>query len=181
MTPDERERLILDAIPIARRAAGRMRHGVLPSEDPEDDIQGAVVGAIRAVDTWNPDGGSAWASWIHYGAMLGVQAERRRRRGASYDRAVRKREFHESSLSLDATRDDETLTLADTLAAAPLVDEAETVSPEAAALWATLTDRERLMCSTTARDAAEALGVQRGSVLKARHRLYERLRRETAA
>jgi RNA polymerase sigma-B factor len=97
--PLAREALIETHIPLARRLALRYRRA---PEPPDDLVQVACLGLVKAVDRWDPDRGFAFSSY----AVPTILGELRRHfRDATWD--VRPpRDLQELCMALEKARED---------------------------------------------------------------------------
>lgn len=150
----------------------------------EDDIQDGMFGLMLAAQSWDASKGT-FSNYSLRAIRWHIQRGRYLRGGVSYRYAARRRQWYRQPDSLDAPirtgpdNDESPLTLGDRLVDEP--QEPSTAHERAEQLLAAFTDRDRMVVLLPSSEAADVLGIKQSSVLRQRHRLYDRLRAQVAS
>lgn len=175
------DELIRRHIGIVKWVTSRMGH----SDSWDDDYAAGLIGLLKAVRTWNPDGGAALTTWAVPIIRNEITDERCRRRGANYRRASALGQLYVEALSLDSPVNDEHgTTLADRLVE-PSVEVDRTLNPLMADLLSVTTPPERTVLFESHEVAARDLGCRVDAAARRHYRLrktvLQRLERKAAA
>lgn len=180
LTDDERK-MVEDNMGLVFWTVNQYRRRYGAQVPKEDDEQAGVFGLARAAQTWDPDRGFRFSTYATVHIRRAIAVGRGAEHGASYRRAVRSREEWQPTLSLDRPLNhDAEVTLLDLVAERPDYVEPDEPHPLLAVLLEAMTEREKRVVLENKYDVAADLGILPQSVVRARHRAYDRLRAKFA-